>query len=130
MFITAEFILGETVLSNSNDQITQNKSSSTDKKSRKDTHKIRVFPMNEDNQTQLRSTARCQLILNKLSKLKHNKQCLSDEKESNLRLGYSGKCCLTDLMYFDHGYSFLMDTLHTIYHGAFVSILLQSISAL
>ncbi|CAF3117712.1 unnamed protein product [Rotaria sp. Silwood2] len=110
---------GETVLSNSNDQIAQNKSSSTEKKSRKDTHKIRVFPTNEDNQTQLRSTARCQLILNKFSKLTHNKQCLNDEKESNLRLGYSGKCSLTDLTYFDHGYSFLMDTLHTIYHGAF-----------
>ncbi|CAF1378024.1 unnamed protein product [Didymodactylos carnosus] len=112
-------LCGETVLSNSNDEIAQNKSSSTDKKSRKHTHKIRVFPTNEDNQTQLRSTARCQLILNKLSKLKHNKQCLNDEKESNLRLGYSGKCSLTDLTYFDHGYSFLMDTLHTIYHGAF-----------
>ncbi|CAF4430637.1 unnamed protein product [Rotaria sp. Silwood2] len=112
-------IFRETVLSNSNDQIAQNKSSSTEKKSRKDTHKIRVFPTNEDNQTQLRSTARCQLILNKFSKLTHNKQCLNDEKESNLRLGYSGKCSLTDLTYFDHGYSFLMDTLHTIYHGAF-----------
>ncbi|CAF1657671.1 unnamed protein product, partial [Rotaria sp. Silwood1] len=83
---------GETVLSNSNDQIAQNKSSSTEKKSRKDTHKIRVFPTNEDNQTQLRSTARCQLILNKFSKLTHNKQCLNNEKESNLRLGYFGKC--------------------------------------
>ncbi|CAF3790537.1 unnamed protein product [Rotaria sp. Silwood1] len=83
---------GETVLSNSNDQIAQNKSSSTEKKSRKDTRKIRVFPTNEDNQTQLRSTARCQLILNKFSKLTHNKQCLNNEKESNLRLGYFGKC--------------------------------------
>ncbi|CAF1377499.1 unnamed protein product [Didymodactylos carnosus] len=89
-------LIRETVLSDSNDQIAQNKSLPTDKKSRKDTHKIRVFPMNEDSQIQLRSTARCQLILNKLSKLKHNKQCLDDEKESNLRLGYSGKCSLTD----------------------------------
>ncbi|CAF4280642.1 unnamed protein product [Rotaria sp. Silwood2] len=78
-----------------------------------------VFPTNENNQTQLRSTAQSHLILNKLLKLKHNKQCLNGEKESNLRLGYSRKCSLTDLTYFDHGYSFLMDTLHTIYHGAF-----------
>jgi len=113
-------------LSNADERIVQNKVISIDKNTRKDTHKIRVFPTNEGDQTQLRSTARCQLILNQISKLQQNKHCLNDEKERNLRLGYSGKCVLTELCYFDHGYSFLMDTLHTIYHGAFVSTLPQS----
>ncbi|CAF4113129.1 unnamed protein product, partial [Rotaria magnacalcarata] len=73
----------------------------------------------DDDQIYLRSTARYELIAKKLAKSQHRNQHLSKEDVSNLQLGYLGKCTLTNLSYFDHGYSFLMDTLHTIYHGAF-----------
>lgn len=114
--------LGETVYSNSNEDIGQNRASSTVRKTKKDTHKIRVFPTNEDDQTELRSSARCEIVFNKLAKVKRRNHLLKQEDELNLRLGYLGKCSLTILSYFDHGYSFLMDTLHTIYHGVLVSI--------
>jgi hypothetical protein len=117
-------------LSNADEGISQNKISSTDKKTRKDTHKIRVFPTIEDDKTQLRSSARCQFVLNQLEKVQHRNHRMGNEEESNLRLGYLGNCVLTELSYFDHGSSFLMDTLHTIYHGAFVSTPFQFRSAL
>ncbi|CAF4026360.1 unnamed protein product, partial [Rotaria sordida] len=116
-------IPGEVVLSNSDKQISHNKTSSTNKKKRIDTHKIRVFPTSEDDQTQLRSTVRCEQILDQLAKVQHNNYPVTNEEKSNLQLGYLGKCVLTELSYFDHGHSFLMDTLHTIYHGAFKRLL-------
>ncbi|CAF4396510.1 unnamed protein product [Rotaria sp. Silwood2] len=119
-------IPGETVLSNSDEQISHNKTSSTNKKKRIDTHKIRVFPTSEDDQIKLRSTVRCELILGQLAKVQHHDYPVTSEEKSNLQLGYLGKCLLTELSYFDHGHSFLMDTLHTIYHGAFVSTHLPS----
>ncbi|CAF3764573.1 unnamed protein product [Rotaria sp. Silwood1] len=116
-------IAGEIVLSNSDEQILHNKTSSTNKKKRIDTHKIRVFPTNEDDQIQMRSTVRCELILDQLAKAQHHDYPVTNEEKSNLQLGYLGKCLLTELSYFDHGHSFLMDTLHTIYHGAFKRLL-------
>ncbi|CAF3408645.1 unnamed protein product, partial [Rotaria sp. Silwood2] len=110
---------GETTLSNTKEHITQDRTSSTVRKTRKDTHKIRVFPTNEDDRIELRSSARCEIALNQLAKAKHRSHHLTQEDELNLRLGYLGRCNLTILSYFDHGYSFLVDTLHTIYHGAF-----------
>ena len=34
--------------------------------------------------------------------------------------GYLGECELTNLAFIDRGTSFMCDTLHSIYHGAFV----------
>jgi len=36
--------------------------------------------------------------------------------------GYIGECELCDLAFIDRGVSFMSDTLHSIYHGAFVCI--------
>lgn len=117
---TFELALGDTVLSHADEHVSNKKTYSNDKGSKKDTHKIRVFPTSEDQQTLLRSNLRCQFVLNRIHKSQHHG--LSESREIDLRLGYLGKCILTDLSFFDHGYSFLMDTLHTIYHGAFVRI--------
>ncbi|CAM4846918.1 unnamed protein product [Rotaria magnacalcarata] len=115
-------IFGETIHSNANETPLQEKpTSSTEKKTRKETHKIRVFPINEDDNIQMRSTARYHQIHNQISTLKLHGHRMSEEEEINLRLGYLGQCLLTQLSYFDHGYSFLTDSLHTIYHGVFVS---------
>ena len=40
------------------------------------------------------------------------------------RKGYMGPCALRPLKYFDVGKSFLTDSLHNLYGGAMVSILL------
>ncbi|CAF1302483.1 unnamed protein product [Rotaria magnacalcarata] len=113
-------IFGETIHSNANETPLQEKpTSSTEKKTRKETHKIRVFPINEDDNIQMRSTARYHQIHNQISTLKLHGHRMSEEEEINLRLGYLGQCLLTQLSYFDHGYSFLTDSLHTIYHGVF-----------
>jgi hypothetical protein len=109
-------------LSHADERILTNKTHSKDKDKKKDTHKIRVFPTIEDQQTHLRSNPRCQLVLNRINKSQYNNHGEKSREEMDLRLGYLGKCILTDLSFFDHGYSFLMDTLHTIYHGAFVRI--------
>lgn len=36
--------------------------------------------------------------------------------------GYLGDCELAKLSFIDRGVSFMSDTLHSIYHGAFVSV--------
>ena len=36
--------------------------------------------------------------------------------------GYLGECQLSELAFIDRGGSFMSDTLHSIYHGAFVCI--------
>ena len=104
------------------ERISNNKTCSSDKNKKKDTHKIRVFPTFVDQQTHPRSNSRCQLVLNRINQSRRSDLSGRSREEVDSRLGYLGKCILTDLSFFDHGYSFLMDTLHTIYHGAFVRI--------
>ena len=115
-----DLYLGETVLSHTDEQVSKCKNLMN--KSRKDIHRIRVFPNNEGVEVQMRSTVRFNHIFNQLVKVQHHNHDERNKEEMDRRLGYLGKCVLTDLSYFDHGHSFMMDTLHTIYHGTFVSI--------
>ncbi|CAF2072448.1 unnamed protein product [Rotaria magnacalcarata] len=72
----------------------------------------------------MRSTARYHQIHNQISTLILHSHRMSEEEEINLRLGYLGQCLLTQLSYFDHGYSFLTDSLHTIYHSVFKRLMI------
>jgi hypothetical protein len=78
---------------------------------------IRIFPTSTGEQPEIRSNTRwfdiSHAVLNGIQ--------FFTEKKSHT-FGYIGECELCNLAFIDRGTSFMSDTLHTIYHGAFVRI--------
>jgi hypothetical protein len=56
--------------------------------------------------------------LNRAAKRKLKKRLIKNKESEH---GILGPCVLRQLEYFDVGFSFLSDSLHNVYHGAFVS---------
>lgn len=84
-------------------------------------HYIRVFPTSfKVPPARLRSSENYTKVLNELQRQQLKNPNLSNEQQYALKKGYLGPCSLTRLCYFDHGQSFLSDTLHTVYGGAMV----------
>ncbi|CAF4914167.1 unnamed protein product [Rotaria socialis] len=90
----------------------------------KKTNYIRVFPTSfKCNSIRLRSSENYTKTLHELDIQRLKDPNLSNEQLYTLRKGYLGSCSLTRLRYFDHGQSFLSDTLHTVYGGAMKRLL-------
>lgn len=77
---------------------------------------IRIFPTIKNDQPELRSNYRWFEISHALQ----NKYTFLTADDKAHSFGYLGDCELTNLAFIDRGESFMSDTLHTIYHGAFV----------
>jgi hypothetical protein len=107
----------------SNPQISEKKSTapttaSHQRKTCKETHRIRVFVTEKDQpKPELRSTERYQTIKRLIQS---QKPTPGSDEEQDMRRGYLGLCLLSDLEFFDQGRSFLSDSLHTLYGGAMV----------
>jgi hypothetical protein len=52
--------------------------------------------------------------------LQSQKPTPGTDEEQDMKRGYLGPCLLSDLDFFDHGQSFLSDSLHTLYGGGMV----------
>lgn len=79
---------------------------------------IRIFPTPNGEQPQQRSNKRwCEIAHATINGVRF---FTVDKKVHTY--GYFGDCELTELAHIDRGTSFASDTLHSIYHGAFVSI--------
>lgn len=78
---------------------------------------IRVFPTPHDEQPEMRSNARWYDISHAI---RNGIEFVIEKKTHSF--GYIGECELCDLAFIDRGTSFMSDTLHSIYHGAFVCI--------
>lgn len=63
--------------------------------------------------------------LNRLAK-QQMKQKLIEHKVSER--GILGPCVLRQLKYFDVGFSFVSDNLHNVYHGVFVSAMIEFVT--
>ncbi|CAF1622336.1 unnamed protein product [Rotaria sordida] len=87
----------------------------------KETHRIRVFVVEEDQPTpELRSAEHYQMVM----KIIQNQQlAVGTDEEQDIRRGYLGPCLLTDLAFFDQGQGFMSDSLHTLYGGAMKKLL-------
>jgi hypothetical protein len=77
---------------------------------------VRIFPTPIDKQPEIRSNIRWNMINHAL--LNGHRFVTEDNKTHSF--GYLGECELTDLAFIDRGTSFMSDSLHSIYHGAFV----------
>lgn len=77
---------------------------------------VRIFPSTNGQVPQLRSNGRWFDIYHAMQN--GIKFVNSEGKEH--KFGYQGDCKLSELAYIDRGRSFMSDTLHSIYHGAFV----------
>ncbi|CAF4533220.1 unnamed protein product [Rotaria sp. Silwood2] len=80
---------------------------------------VRIFPTPTHQQIELRSNFRWMEISHALQ----NKHSFLTEDNQMHSFGYLGECELTNLAYIDRGTSFMSDTLHSIYHGAFKRLL-------
>ncbi|CAF2233614.1 unnamed protein product [Rotaria magnacalcarata] len=80
---------------------------------------VRIFPTRTDDRPQMRSNARWHEVSHALQN-GHN-FITNDNKMHSF--GYIGECVFTNLAFVDRGTSFMSDTLHTIYHGAFKRLL-------
>jgi hypothetical protein len=78
---------------------------------------IRIFPT-PTVEPQMRSNARWHEVSHALQNGHHF--FTKDNKMHSF--GYEGECEFTNLAFVDRGTSFMSDSLHTIYHGAFVCI--------
>ncbi|CAF3656376.1 unnamed protein product [Rotaria socialis] len=88
------------------------------------TNCIRVFPTSfKCTSVRLRSSENYKKTLHELDTQRLKNPNLSNEQLYTLKKGYLGPCSLTRLRYFDHGQSFLSDTLHTVYGGAMKRLL-------
>jgi hypothetical protein len=77
---------------------------------------VRVFPTPSNDEPGLRSNARwCEIS----HAIRNGVRFFAKDKKLHT-FGYMGDCELTDLAFVDRGTSFMSDTLHSIYHGAFV----------
>ncbi|CAF4614081.1 unnamed protein product [Rotaria sp. Silwood1] len=117
-------IKGKTTLSNpriSEKKTTAQATTSNQRKTCKETHRIRVFVTEEDQRIPaLRSNERYQIIM----RIIQNQQPTpGTDEEQDIRRGYLGPCLLTDLTFFDQGRGFLSDSLHTLYGGAMKKLL-------
>lgn len=85
---------------------------------------VRIFPTpaSPTELPQLRSNFQWQQISHALQ---NGHVFLTDDNKPHT-FGYLGECALTNLAFVDRGTSFVSDTLHSIYHGAFVSVLRKS----
>jgi len=77
---------------------------------------VRIFPTPTDEQPELRSNSRW----NEINHALQNGHLFLTEDNKTHSFGYLGDCQLTDLSFIDRGTSFMSDTLHSVYHGAFV----------
>ena len=82
---------------------------------------IRVFPTITGQQPNPRSNQRWNEISHALN---NGYRFVTKEKKPHT-FGYLGECQLTELAFIDRGSSFMSDTLHSIYHGAFVSFTIR-----
>lgn len=73
---------------------------------------IALKKANDDEVVRIRSVQ-----LDPLARRRLKKKLISNKDSER---GISGACVLRDLKYFDVGFSFVSDSLHNIYHGAFV----------
>jgi hypothetical protein len=111
----------------SNPQISEKKvkaptATSNQRKTCKETHRIRVFVTEKDKpKPELRSTERYQTIM---TLIESQKPAPGSDEEQDMQRGYLGPCLLSDLEFFEQGKSFLSDSLHTLYGGAMVYDLL------
>ncbi|CAF1437821.1 unnamed protein product [Rotaria sordida] len=117
-------IKGKTTLSNpflSKKKSIAQATTSNKKKTCKETHRIRVFVVEEDQPTpELRSAEHYQMVM----KIIQNQQlAVGTDEEQDIRRGYLGPCLLTDLAFFDQGQGFMSDSLHTLYGGAMKKLL-------
>lgn len=80
------------------------------------TRYFRIFPTLKNKQPQMRSNSRWRAIAHALQ----NGHVFFTEDNKTHSFGYAGEAKFADLAFIDHGTSFMSDTLHTIYHGAFV----------
>ena len=78
---------------------------------------IRIFPTPNGEQPEKRSNARWFDICHGI---RNGVQFFVERKSHTF--GYIGECELCNLAFVDRGASFMSDTLHTIYHGAFVRV--------
>ena len=76
-------------------------------------HLLALKQRNDDELDRIRSGP-----LDRTSKRDLKKKCLENKEMEH---GIAGECVLRQLKYFDVGFSFVSDSLHNIYHGAFVS---------
>jgi hypothetical protein len=107
----------------SNPQISEKKSQVSNgaanmKKTRKETHRIRVF-VTEEGQAipEHRSTERYETIRRTIES---EQPVPGSDEEQDMQRGYLGPCLLAGLTFFDRGKSFLSDSLHTLYGGGMV----------
>ncbi|CAF1405681.1 unnamed protein product [Rotaria sordida] len=77
---------------------------------------IRIFPTRTNEEPQMRSNDRWHEISHALQ---NGHVFFTEDKETH-SFGYAGESEFTSLAFVDRGTSFMSDTLHTIYHGAFV----------
>ncbi|CAF4238175.1 unnamed protein product [Rotaria socialis] len=117
-------IKGKTTLSNPLISEKKSKASGTtlnEKKTCKETHRIRVFVIEEDQpMPELRSAERYRTIM----RLIRTQQFASGVYiEPDIQRGYLGPCLLADLAFFDQGQGFMSDSLHTVYGGAMKKLL-------
>ncbi|CAF4472826.1 unnamed protein product, partial [Rotaria sp. Silwood2] len=80
---------------------------------------VRIFPTPANDRPKMRSNARWHEISHALQN-GHQFICCDKKIHS---YGYLGECEFTNLAFVDRGISFMCDTLHTIYHGAFKRLL-------
>lgn len=78
---------------------------------------VRIFPTSVD-EPELRSNGRWYEISHAI----RNGVRFFTKKNKTHNFGYFGDCVLSDLAFIDRGRSFMADTLHSIYHGAFVNM--------
>ncbi|CAF1448407.1 unnamed protein product, partial [Rotaria sordida] len=77
---------------------------------------IRIFPTTCGEQPEMRCNARWYEICHATQ---NGIRFLTNENKSHT-YGYMGECELCNLSFIDRGSSFMSDTLHSIYHGAFL----------
>ena len=120
--LLASFIIRKNYIIKSSNIRKKSKASATtlnEKKTCKETHRIRVFVIEEGQpMPELRSAERYRTIM----RLIRTQQFTSGIYiEQDTQRGYLGPCLLADLAFFDQGQGFMSDSLHTVYGGAMVN---------
>ncbi|CAF1300884.1 unnamed protein product [Didymodactylos carnosus] len=93
-------------------------------KNRRYTHKIRIFSTAEMNKWPTKRTTERYLYYLKIYNDLLSKQPLpSQAKVVHETHGYIGECLLLELEHFDYSTGFLIDTLHSVFHGVWKRLL-------
>ena len=82
---------------------------------------VRIFPTSKGQQPEIRSNARWYDI----GHAERNGVRFYTNDHKSHAYGYLGECELSELAFVDRGTNFMSDTLHSVYHGAFVCITLR-----